>query len=403
MYRDDGSYRSSNLPVWENRYQIRDYGLYRGVIRDIIYVDDDNNDSGGEQDSNEVLYSILVVGGERDGQIFNNARLMKALGGFSNFEETTLKKLEGLTKADPGSLLGKVDPLFRDTSTFNGDSVYFQFLNGIPTLPIIVGMGHHQVAETEADSSEGPRFRKQYNGIYTEINRDGEFTWSKDNGLFSPLAFNADDPSYPLINQFAPTPGQTEAVKLTLGNQYDLALDFLTGLNLSIDGVADEVALTTAAGAAWTLNGITDTFEAATQVGASFKIDGISDTLDLASNAGAAVNINGLTDEINLDLASGTSISMSATSGIELSTSTEESLILSQGTATLKNATGAQLVLDKTGFIKLGNASGDVLKDVLQELIKSMSTATYAGFGAPGSNVADLVLLLTKIALFTGG
>lgn len=401
MYRSDGSYRSSNVPEWDNRYQLRDYGIYRGVVRDVIYTDDERNDSG-DGDPNEVVYSVMVIGGERDGQVFDNARLMRTLGGFANFEQIILKKLEGVTKADPANAIALGDPTISEVSKFNGDVVYVQFVNGDPHLPLIIGLGYHQAADPEATEDDGQLYQRQFNGIFTEITKDGEFTWSKDNGASVPLFPNSADPLYPFVNQFAPLPGQEQAVKFSLDNEYNLDFEFLTGLSVAISGLEDTFTFTTAAGAAWAMNGITDSHEFSTTVGTTVAISGIEDSINLTTAAGAAISISGLTDEISLDSAFGDSLSVSAANGIQASTPTGTALSMKNGEVSIDSA-AANLTLDKTGFIKLGNASGDVLKDVLQALIQSLSMATYSGFGAPGSNVADLVQLLAKIQLITGG
>jgi hypothetical protein len=71
------------------------------------------------------------------------------------------------------------------------------------------------------------------------------------------------------------------------------------------------------------------------------------------------------------------------------------------GAMNLESSNGAMLQFTSAGLLKLGNSNDDVLQ-ILKELISSLSTATYAGFGAGGSNIADLVQLLNRITLVTG-
>lgn len=403
MRRDDGSIRSANDPVWDNMYLIRDHKLYRGVIREVIYTDDERNNSGGNSDPNEVVYNLMVIGGDRDGQLFNNARLMRSLGGFSNFDEIVLKATEGLTKADPTSLLGQTDPSLRNIPKFNGDVVYFQFLNGDLHLPVITGLGYHQAADAEASSDDGQRKRKQFNGIYTEITKDGEFTWSKDNGALVPTAPNPDNPLYPYVNQFAPFPGQDGAVVITLGNKFDFEFAYNTGLSLAIDGVDDIFDFQTAAGAGYTIDGLGDSHEFTTTMGTGLKITGTSDSLELSSSAGAAVKIDGAEDSVTLTTTSGTEVSLSADGGFSAKDALGDSLELNQGAVNLKNASGAALTMAQTGFIEFGNSGGKLFADIIIPLLQSMSTASYSGFGAPGSNVADFIQLLAKAMLMAGG
>lgn len=402
MFREDGSIKSSNLPTRDQRALVRDYGLYRGVVRDVVYTDSDNNESGGDKGPNEVLYDIMVIGGERDGQIFSNARLIRTLGGWDNFEEITLKKLEGITKSDPTSVLASADLPIKEIAKFNGDVVYFQFINGDPTLPVIIGLGYHQGADPEAEESDGPRFKRKFNGVLTEISKDGEYSWTKSNGAFVPLLPNSANLLYPYVSQFAPIPGQEEALKLTIGNKYDILFETFLGLNVAIDGLADTVAISTTVGTMWSLDGKADSFEVGTAVGTGFKVDGLADSLNLETAAGAVCKIDGLSDKFSVDVAFGDSFSVSAKDGIQASTPTGTSLSMKNGEVALLSGGQATLVLDKTGFIKLGNASGDVLKDVLGMLLQTLSVEAPAGFGAPLVGAATYLQLMTKLKLISG-
>ena len=402
MFREDGSIKSAHTPVWSNRYQLRDYGLYRGVVRATIFPEDENNNSSGIE---EVLYNVMVIGGDRDGQLFNNARLMRTLGGFSNYEEITLKHLEGVTKADPTSLLAVGDLPISDIQTFNGDVVYLQFLNGDLHMPVIVGTGYHRKAEAEASADEAPRYRRKYNGVYTEITRDGEFTWSKDNGAYVPFLLNPNDPLYPYVSQFAPLPGQEQAVKVTLDNQYNLRLEFLLGLNANVSGTDDTFEFATTSGASLKLSGSsTDSLEATTAAGTSLKVEGgTTDAVTLGTAVGTELKVDGAGDKISLTGAGGDSLEISAADGIQASISSGASLSMQSGAVTVASAGGAQLALSEAGTIQFGSASVDVLKDVLQALIQALTTEAPAGYGAPLVNSSQYLQLLTKIQSVTGG
>jgi hypothetical protein len=292
-----------------------------------------------------------------------------------------------------------------EMSKWNGDTVYIQFLNGDVTMPVIVGHAYHQAAEPEAGKSDGPRYRWKFNGLLKEITKDGEITWSKDNGGYLPVAPNTANPLYPFVSQFAALPGQEQAVKVTLGNEYNFKFEYMLGLNVVIDGLADEFGFTTTTGASIKLSGAaTDSFIATTVLGTALKVEGgATDGITLGTKVGTTITVMGGTaDAITLKAAFGDMLSISAKDGIQGSTPTGTKLSMKNGAVEISSVGGAKLVLDKTGFVKLGNSSGDVLKDILGELLKSMSTATYSGFGAPGSNVADFIQLMTKLALITG-
>jgi len=404
MIRDDGSVRSANS-TWNTRFQARDYGLYRGVIKDVIYIDDDRNSSGGPTPANEVLYNVMIVGGERDGQIFANARVMKTLGGFDNWEEVILKKTEGLSGLDHSNLLAAVDPHLRQLRSLSGDVVYIQFLNGVTNMPVIVGLGHHQVAEMEATADQGQRFRRKFNGIQTEIDKDGMWTFSKDNGAFLPAGINPRQLLYPFINQFSVFPGQQLAVVATLDNQYNFLLKYNPlGLNVSISGLSDEFVFTTSSGASLALRGAaTDAFSVATLVGTAINVTGTSDAIALTTAVGTAITVTGTSDTISLATKAGHALTMAAASGVALANAAGSSVNLpADGSVALTSATQAFLKLDPAGFVKLGNAAGDALA-VLADLLQALTTEAPAGFGAPLVGLPKYIELLTKIKLITGG
>lgn len=398
MQRQDGSIRSSNNPVKDNRYLIRDYGLYKGVIRSVIYVDDPKNDSGAGQDPTETLYNVMIIGGDRDGQIFNNARVMRRLGGFDNYEEITLKPTQGITSADITAVLANSDPSLRSIPKLGGDSIFIQFLNGDPHMPIITGLSNHQASPPDSESSVAPIFVERYNGVTTAIDKNGEFFWTKDNGAFVPYFPNPADPLMPFVNQFAPLTGQSNAVSVSLNNEYNFTLKFLPGLTIVADGLKDSVSLITAVGTALSLSGPSDTFKATTIGGASLALS-TSSGFAIKSATGDALSVG--SGSISLKNAGGDALSLgSGTASIK--DLAGDSLSLSNGAVSLKSLSGGNLSISNTGFIKLGNTSADALQ-ILQQLLQALSTDTYSGFGAPATNVAMYVQLLSQIQLITGG
>jgi hypothetical protein len=398
MIRNDGSVRSINNPVRDNRYLLRDHGLYRGVIREVIYTDNPKNDSGAGQSATETVYTVMIIGGDKDGQIFNNARVLRTLGGFDNYEEISLKATQGISNADITEIVAAADPSLRSIPTLGGDVVYIQFLNGDPHMPVIVGLGNHQQAPRDASTLEGPLYAHRFNGIATDIDKNGEFSWTKDNGAYVPYFPNPENPLAPFVNQFAPLPGQEEAVSVTLNNEYNLKLSFLPGLTVTADGLKDTVSVATAIGTSWSIDGPTDTFKVSTIGGSSLALS-TSSGFKLATATGDSFSIG--SNAISLKNTGGDALDLSNGS-VSLKDLAGDALSISNGAISLKSLNGANLSFDATGFIKLGNASGDALQ-ILQTLIQTLSTDTAAGFGAPLTNVAQYIQLLTQIQLITGG
>ena len=399
MLRNDGSVRSTNFPEWGNRHVVRDFGIYKGAVRSVIYSDDENNDSAGQ----EVVYKVIIIGGDRDGQVFDNARVMRGLGGAFNYQETVLKATEGLSGFDPASPQAAGDPSLRNIPTHNGDVVYLQFLNGDIALPLIVGFAHHKKAPDEATESDGQRDIRMFNGCKTFIDADGVFTFTKDNGAYAAAGLNPDDHTYPLVNQFVPFVGGKEAFTFSVDNQFVVNMALALGPSLVLTGsTTDSLSLTTYLGTSIDITGGTaDSVALTTAAGAAFTLDGLGDSLALATTAGAMINIDGISDSVDISTTAGNSISLS-TSGVAIAGMAGESLELASGAVTMASSAGASLELDAAGFVKLGNSTGDALA-ILGELIQQLSVETASGFGAPLTGAPIYAQLLAKIQLITGG
>ncbi len=326
-FRADGSFNSTNNPIESNRYMVFDYGMYKAQISKVMYIDSPQNNSNVDQGP-EVQYEVRIIGGQRDGQIFSNAVDMQLYGGISNYSERGWKAVSTITNADPANVL---NPSIEPPKKLNGDVVYIQFINGDIHYPVILGGAKHASNIIEgATTSDHQKYSTSFNGISTEIDKDGVFTWIKAKGLYSATPL-VNSESQTLWDQFIPIVGMEEAVSVTINN------DLL--LRLAVNPVADQ--------------------------GISVEIDGLNDSFAVTT---------ALSDSLRLSSTDGFSIRL---------------------------ANGAQLTLHPTSFVSLGNSSDDAML-ILKALIQSLSTATYAGFGASGSNVADLVTLLTRITTVTG-
>lgn len=152
----------------------------------------------------------------------------------------------------------------------------------------------------------------------------------------------------------------------------------------------------------------------------SLKIDTLMGKFDIKSKSsysvtvgtGATLTIDGVADKIELKAVFGDSVSISAADGIQASTPTGTSLSMKNGAVELKASTdgltmsmtgetkltGAagvcQLIL-KNGQVELKGASAGVV-DLIFQLAQALSTDTYAGFGAPATNVATYAQIAIK-------
>lgn len=167
--RWNGSVQSSNTPTYSKEGIPRnDFGIYRCMIVDVLYTDDDQNISKNSKNP-EVLYEVVIVGGYSSGQTLSYCRLASYLDGNSNYSERILKK----TTKD----ISKVKLQDHD-----GDMVYVQFIQGHDAYPIIVGMARGITQKIGAKKADGPRFIESYNSFETNIDNKGNRTTTMKGG-----------------------------------------------------------------------------------------------------------------------------------------------------------------------------------------------------------------------------
>lgn len=364
MYRPDGSVISTNDPIWENRYVIRDYGFYKAQVTEVLFADDNTNSTINDF-SPQVTYSVRILGGERDGQIFGNAVDMGGFGGISNYSERIWKGTTTILRNDPADATLPTPP----PTQLNGDVVYIQFMNGDTYYPVILGGAKHAYNPNDGGfKSEHYTNTESFNGITSKIDGDGIFTWTKAIGLYSDLPVVNEDGQL-LWDQFVPILGFEKAIEFTMNNEFQMTLNFnvtpATALSVTIDAKEDSLIITNI-------------------TGAELELDGLSDSFKYTSLAGASLVVSG-------------------ESGISAKDVLGDELSLANGSVNLKNATGAALAFNPAGFIKLGNSGGDLLKDIIEPLLQALTTEAPAGFGAPLSQLSTYIQLLVKIKLLAGG
>lgn len=226
--RPDGSVQSGATPTFQNTVERENNQLYRGMVIEVKYVDDTNNITQNAKNP-EVLYDVVVLGGPQAGQVISNCRLSSDFGGNLNYYERVLK-------ATTKKL--NVDPLVNH----DGDIVFVQFTQGHSGYPVITCCdgGTDTVGKIGASKSDGPRLRRQYNGVLEEINKDGEYIFLKKGGSFS-------DPEF--------VPNSEELYKKVVSKDEKVTETFKSGLTIEKDGAGDKVTMTTAGGAVIEVDG----------------------------------------------------------------------------------------------------------------------------------------------------
>lgn len=170
--RQDGSVRSANTPVYSQQAKTRvdkDHGIYRCMVTRVYFTDDDQNLTF---DNKQVTYDCVILGGPKEGQIIPNVKAMNAYGGEFNYAEKIYRPIE--TKALNEKRL----------SEHKGDIVYVGFLQGNTRAGVIIGGGVHPLDKdlTGAKKADGFRVRSEYNGVFEEINKSGEYELRRKGG-----------------------------------------------------------------------------------------------------------------------------------------------------------------------------------------------------------------------------
>lgn len=224
--RWNGSIQSANTPVYSNTGMDReDYGMYRCMVTDILYVDDDKNISKKSKNP-EVLYEVVILGGKASGQTLSYCRLASYLDG-DNYSERTLKKAsKNISKTK--------------LSENDGDVVYVQFIQGHDAYPVIIGMARGINQKIGAKKADGPRFLEAYNGFETLIDNKGQRTTTMKGGELKEGAFKA---------------GTSSVIKEEWNKDEKITTTFKSGLTLTADGKNDKVTIKTSGGVETSVDG----------------------------------------------------------------------------------------------------------------------------------------------------
>lgn len=221
--RWNGSYRSANTPSWNKPGILKqDYNTYRCMVIKVLFADDPQNISKNSPNP-EVMYNVVILGGQFEGNLLSSCRMSLALGsGNSQFYERTLKA----SSKDPSKV---------KLSQHDGDIVFVQFIQGHDAYPIITGLGKGISDKTSGTKkADGPREVQQYNGIHQEINNKGEYIFTQKGGTKDEVG--------------GWTPGSSAIYTETISKDESVTRKFKSGLTIVEDGKNDKITITTSGG-----------------------------------------------------------------------------------------------------------------------------------------------------------
>lgn len=212
--RRDGSVQTAAVPNRANTHKNLDLKLYRCMVIKVLYVDDPQNFTQKASNS-RCLYDVIVLGGLGQGQIIKNCRLMAPYGGNNNYHELVL----AATTKD----------LVKDALIdHDGDVVYVQFIQGNTGYPVIVGMDQGmRTPDIGATEDDGQIERKQFNGVYEEIDKNGNKTITYKSGSIENGVF---------------IPNETETYKVVVSQENEIVTEtFDSGMKIIKDGKTGKI------------------------------------------------------------------------------------------------------------------------------------------------------------------
>lgn len=169
---DDGTVVPSHLDLREsttNQYSedyFGDFALRQGEVKNVVYPDDPKS-----RTKRLIEYDVVVEyfrNGTWVSRLINGAVVMNGLMSLADVETFTLRvnKQSGESKQNQPPIK-------------YGSKVIVLFLNGQVNFPIIIGGLYDPKDESQKDFEKDKKiYFKKFNGIETEINDDGELTYT---------------------------------------------------------------------------------------------------------------------------------------------------------------------------------------------------------------------------------
>ena len=274
-HRRDGSVQSGNIPTIDNTFKRNNDTLYRCMVSVVRFVGDPDNITNNSRNP-EVLYDCIIMGGPEAGQVISNCRLGSDLGGNGNYFERVLKASTETFGETP-------------LEQHDGDVVYVAFNQGHSGYPAIIATsgGTQTAGLIGATAEDGPRSRRQYNGVFEEIGKDGSYIWIQHGG-----EFNSDSGCFESTGE--------SLYSRELSREQVLTEMFLGGLSEVSDGMNDTHTRTFAGGLTESTDGMNDIKTISLAGGLEIVYDGQSDLASITTSAGATVEIDGQGNTISI-------------------------------------------------------------------------------------------------------
>lgn len=145
--------------IWQDPKQFQASNQLDPMLRIGVVKKVDNDEKTGE-----LRY---LVGIQKNGdEVEMNCKMLRRFGGVYNYEDYILRGYKFNDQPDPVTAF----------EAKAGDAVLVGQLNGQGREGIILGGINHAARKTTIKASDGPQYMSEFNGLKTEINKDGEYT-----------------------------------------------------------------------------------------------------------------------------------------------------------------------------------------------------------------------------------
>jgi hypothetical protein len=256
--------RSNNDASYNSRF-----GLYPGIVKQVIYADSKENTSG------DVEYTVNILG-----QNYYGVSDIRHSGGIHNSHVRVRKGVESVRLGGKlpslSDLKPTTEPLPED---LDGDAVWCLFIRGNSDLPVIIGSRRNPREAESPDhvkptKSEGIFERYEMNGVEFLIDKDGNFTVSqigqKDAKLAGAMRGNVPKTPPYIKNPEAILPVPSV---VTFGYNGDFGVSINEDqLRMTFTKSDNSWEVVAGAGTTISLDGTTDAITASTVTGSTMKL-----------------------------------------------------------------------------------------------------------------------------------
>lgn len=287
-FNPDGSITPNQLRGNSDAGYYNRFGLYPGIVKKVVYTDDDENTSG------DIEYVVNILG-----QDYPGVSDIRHAGGIHNSHIRVRKGVDSTRMGAASAMsMSALNPSGSCSlpEDLDGDAVWCLFIRGNSEFPVIIGSRRSpREAENpdyvEPTESEGVFERYEMNGVEFLIDKDGNFTVSQVGQKNAKLA-GAMYGSVPKVPPFIENPEAIFPVPsvVTFGYNGDFEVSINEDqLRMTFTKSSNSWEVVAGFGATISVDGTTDAITASTATGSTLKL--ANGQVGLGSSGGEVVDL----------------------------------------------------------------------------------------------------------------